>query len=333
MIARILAVLAGLAVLAAVVTRASWWPLLGAMLGADAGPPHYLGYVEGETLYIAAPVAGRLVERPAQRGATLRKGETVFRLDPAAARAELARAAAALAESRAQQANLLTGKRAEEQEVTRAQRREAEAALGLAEKDLARTRQLVVTGAAPRSQLDLNASQVDQLHARVAQLQAQEAAGDLAARPHEIQAAEARVIGAEASLVAARTHLDDLAPVAPLDALVEDVFFDAGEWVAAGQPVAALLPPGKVRLRFFVPEGDIARAVPGTRIGFTCDGCPAGLGAVITHVAPRAEFTPPVIYSRSARYKLVHLVEAAPQGGAALPVGLPIEVAPLPARP
>ncbi len=325
MIARALALLAGFAVLAAVVLRSAWWPLLG----AAAEAPAYLGYVEGETLYISAPAAGRLVERAAQRGASLRKGDIVFRLDPAAARAELARSAAALAEARAQQANLLTGKRAEEQEVIRAQRRESEAALALAEKDLARTRQLVTTGAAPRSQLDLNTSQVDQLRARVAQLQAQEAAGDLAARPHEIQAAEARVIGAEASLAAARTHLEDLSPTAPADALVEDVFFDAGEWVASGQPVAALLAPGKVKLRFFIGEPDLGRAKPGARITFTCDGCPSGLAATITYVAPRAEFTPPVIYSRTARHKLVHLVEAALPDGRTLPIGLPVEVAPL----
>ncbi len=320
MIGRLLILIAGLAVIAAVVLRASWWP----MPGAEA----YLGYVEGETLFVSAPVAGRLVERPVQRGGAVRKGELVFRLDQAAAQAEVARSEAALAESRALQADLLTGKRDEEQEVVRAQRRESAAALDLAEKDLARTRQLVTSGTAPRSQLDLNASQVDQLRAHVAQLLAQEVAGDLAARPQAINAAAARVIEAAASLASARARLDDLAPAAPADALVEDTYFDAGEWVGAGQPVAALLAPGKVKLRFFVPQDAVARAIPGQRIGFACDGCPAGLSAVITYVSPRAEFTPPVIYSRTARAKLVFLVEALPVGQP-LPVGLPIEVAPL----
>lgn len=321
--ARFVAIALGIAMIAAVVLRASWWPLL---VGGGAEP--WLGYVEGETVFISAPAAGRLVERPVQRGGQVRKGDIIFRLDQTAALAEVKRAEAALAESRAAQADLLTGKRAEEQAVVRAQRRESEAALDLAEKDLARTRQLVASGATPRAQLDLNASQVEQLRAHVAQLLATEVAGDLAARPQAINAAEARVIQAAASLTEARAHLDDLAPTAPADALVEDTYFDTGEWVGAGQPVAALLAPGKVKLRFFVPEDALAGMAAGRKVAFTCDGCAEGWSAVIRYVSPRAEFTPPVIYSRTARHKLVFLVEAALPEGRVLPVGLPVEIVP-----
>ena len=68
-----------------------------------------------------------------------------------------------------------------------------------------------------------------------------------------------------------------------------------------------------MKLRFFVPEEDVASSArPGGRSRFACDGCPTGLTAAISYVAPRAEFTPPVIYTRSARAKLVFLVEARP---------------------
>ena len=61
---------------------------------------------------------------------------------------------------------------------------------------------------------------------------------------------------------------------------------------------------------------------------FTCDGCPPDLAATITYVSPRAEYTPPVIYSQSARAKLVFLIEARPDSdAAALPPGLPVTVA------
>ncbi|HZB53365.1 MAG TPA: HlyD family secretion protein, partial [Reyranella sp.] len=62
-----------------------------------------------------------------------------------------------------------------------------------------------------------------------------------------------------------------------------------------------------------------------------CDGCPPDLQATITYVSPRAEFTPPVIYSQSARTKLVFLIEARPDKVAdniALAPGLPVSVAP-----
>ena len=165
--------------------------------------------------------------------------------------------------------------------------------------------------------------------ARAASLDAQEKVGDLAARQSEIAAAAALIEQGQASLEQARQRLDDVMPVAPEDALVENTFFNVGEWVAAGSPVVSLLPPSRVKLRFFVPEEEVAQAKAGRQVAFTCDGCPAGLRATIIYVSPRAEFTPPVIYSQSARTKLVFLVEARPASPAPpLPPGLPVAVEP-----
>jgi HlyD family secretion protein len=134
----------------------------------------------------------------------------------------------------------------------------------------------------------------------------------------------------QASLAQARVRLADLGPTAPVDALVENTFYDTGEYVQAGQPVVSLLSPEKIKLRFFVPESDIARARHGATIAYRCDGCAPDQHATIIYVAPRAEYTPPVIYSEAARQKLVFLVEAKPTGPApALRPGLPVEVAPL----
>ena len=67
----------------------------------------------------------------------------------------------------------------------------------------------------------------------------------------------------------------------------------------------------------------------GRKVSFTCDGCPPDLKATIIYVSPRAEFTPPVIYSQTARSKLVFLIEARPEASQAkLSPGLPVSVAP-----
>ena len=116
----------------------------------------------------------------------------------------------------------------------------------------------------------------------------------------------------QANLAQARKRLDDLMPAAPEDGLVENTFFNVGEWVPAGTPVVSLLPASRVKLRFFVPEEDVSQARMGRKVSFTCDGCPPDLKATIIYVSPRAEFTPPVIYSQSARSKLVFLIEARP---------------------
>ena len=56
------------------------------------------------------------------------------------------------------------------------------------------------------------------------------------------------------------------------------------------------------------------------------------IAARVSFVAPQAEFTPPVIYSRDSRAKLVYLVEAwpAPTDAVRLHPGQPVEVRPAP---
>ena len=119
-------------VTALILARGWWQPLLG--LGT--GDSRYLGYVEGETSLIAPPIAGRLVQRPVERGTTVKKGDLLFVIDPVQAKAEVVRVEASLAESKSRYTNLLSGKRQEEQDVTRSQRREAEAQLAMSETEL-----------------------------------------------------------------------------------------------------------------------------------------------------------------------------------------------------
>ena len=318
------------AVLAALlVSYVVWGDRLLALVGIGADDGRYLGYVEGETSLIAPPVAGRLLERPVERGQRVKKGDRLFVIDPTVARAEVARAEAALAEAKARHENLLTGKRQEEQDVIRAQRREVDAMLVLAETELKRQAELLQRNVTTRQAHDQAESQVLQLRARSASLAAQERAGDLAARQGEITAAAALIVQGQANLDQAKKRLDDLMPAAPEDALVENTFFNVGEWVPAGQPVVSLLPDFRVKLRFFVPEEDVARARVGREVSFSCDSCGKGLKASITYVSPRAEYTPPVIYSQTARSKLVFLVEARPVAMTTpLPPGLPVSVDP-----
>ena len=86
-----------------------------------------------------------------------------------------------------------------------------------------------------------------------------------------------------------------------------------GEWVAAGAPVVALLPPENIKVRFFVPEarlGAVQRR-PGGRDRLRRLRARRS-PRTVTFIAPQAEYTPPVIYSRENRAKLVFLVEARP---------------------
>ena len=228
----------------------------------------------------------------------------------------MARAAAALAKSKARHENLLTGKRPEEQDVVRAQRREIEASLAMAETELKRQADLLPRGFTTRQAYDQAESQVFQLRARLASLAAQERVGDLAARQAEIAAAAAMIGQNEANLDTAKKQLADVIKVAPEDALVENTFFNVGEWAPAGnQPVLALLPDARVKIRFFVPEETRLPAYrAGQAVRFSCDGCAAG------RTARSATSRPPRIHPAGhlfadARSRLVFLVEAGRSAG------------------
>ena len=310
---------------------AVWWQgPLALALGFGSERSRYLGYVEGETSLIAAPTAGRLVERPVERGDLVKKGQRLFVIDPVLAHAEVTRAEGQLAESKARYENLLKGKRQEEKDVTTLQRRETEAALAMAETELKRQTELVAKGYSTRKDYDQADSTARQLRSRAASLGAQERVNELAARPDEIAAAQAMIDQNQANLEQAKKRLDDLMPVAPEDGLIENTFYNLGEWVPAGTPVISLLPPYRVKLRFYVPQEDLAAAKMGQEVSFTCDSCPPDLRARIIYISPRSEFTPPVIYSQTARTKLVFLVEARPDPTQIkLSPGMPVTVAPL----
>lgn len=290
----------------------------------------YLGYVEGETTLVGAPQAGRLVGVAAVKGQEVKEGTVLFTLDPAQLTAEVSRSEAAVTTARATRDNLLTGKRPEELAMISAQIAQAQASLGLAQKELMRASTLASSGTAAQSRLDQAQEQVNLYEQRLVELKASQQVASLPARGPEIDAATSRVAEAEAQLAQAKEKLGDLSPKAPADARVEDVFFKPGEWVTAGQAVVSLLKPSDVTLRFFVPEGVLAKAQPGRTVQFRCDGCAGMKSAVISFVASQPEYTPPVIYSESARAKLVYLVEAKPDAAdPQLRPGLPIEVEPL----
>jgi HlyD family secretion protein len=113
---------------------------------------------------------------------------------------------------------------------------------------------------------------------------------------------------------------------------VVDTLYRIGEWVTAGTPVVSLLPPENVKVRFFVPEPRLGAIEVGAEVRVRCDACGPKLTAVISYIAPDAEYTPPVIYSREMRAKLVYLVEAKPRQPSALRPGQPVDVtlAPVP---
>jgi len=280
------------------------------------------GYIEGESLFLAAPVAGTVGTITAQEGQRVGAGASLFTIDPATLSAQGEQARAQVAEARTQIAAAQA----------QAQQAEAEATAAAADADRARRDLNRLLSVRREDSAAVAGKDIDAAQAALREANARlDAARETAqARRAQIAAARAQEDQAKGGEREVGIRVGQLSPPAPSAARVEEVFYRPGEWVAANQPVVSLLPDDRIKIRFFVPEQEVARYRPGRSVRFSCDGCAAGLDAKISYVSPRPEFTPPIIFSRDSRDRLVFMVEALPAKPANLMPGLPVDVEPLP---
>jgi HlyD family secretion protein len=142
----------------------------------------------------------------------------------------------------------------------------------------------------------------------------------------EFDAARSTLEETQAKVSSARTRLTRRKIYAPASGVIQDVYFRAGEVVPASRPIVSLLPPGNIKLRFFVPEASLPQIRRGDAVQVTCDGCAPQIAARIDFISKKAEYTPPVIYSLEERSKLVFLIEARPDQPELLRVGQPVRI-------
>jgi HlyD family secretion protein len=131
---------------------------------------------------------------------------------------------------------------------------------------------------------------------------------------------------AEARVNTSQTRLARRNGFAPVGGTIQQIYFREGEMVQAQRPVLSIMPPGNMKLRFFVPETELPKLAIGDEVKVTCDNCADDLTAKIYFIATMAEYTPPVIYSLDERNKLVYLIQARPSRPDSLRVGQPISV-------
>ena len=222
----------------------------------------FQGYVEGEFVYVASPLAGQLEILSVQRGQQVTTGQPLFALDETAEKAA---------------------------------REQIEAALVLSERELARQEKLLRTGVAAPQDIDRARSARDQDKKRLDQT---------------------------------NWSFDQKKQAAPQSGLVYDTLFRQGEWVAAGKPVVVLLPPQNIKVRVFVPETRVGAIHYGQTAQVRVDGVKEPFVGKVSYISPKAEYTPPVIYSRETRAKLVFMVELIfdVQAAADLHPGQPVDV-------
>ncbi|MDQ0141078.1 HlyD family secretion protein [Cupriavidus necator] len=305
--------------------------LAAVLLAAACGNPRtdtWQGYVEGEFVSVASPFAGRLDTLAVQRGQQVGQGAALFALEADDERAARQQAEDQLRAAEATLQDLKTGKRPLEVEVSRAQLAQAQAQAQRSAAALRRDQRQYEIGGIAQAQLDESRAQASSDAARVRELQRDIDVARLPGRDAQQAAQAAQVAAARAALAQAQWKLSRKSVAATQAGLVYDTPYRLGEWVPAGSPVVRMLPPGNVKVRFYVPETVVGALRNGQAVQVRCDGCTAPVAATISYVANEAEYTPPVIYSNETRRKLVFLVEARPSAADAtrLRPGQPVEV-------
>jgi HlyD family secretion protein len=292
------------------------------VLGGSNKPRTLSGYIEGDDLYLAAPIAGTVASVSAVEGTRVAPGERLFAIAPATLTAQGEQAQANVTAAQTQIA-------AAEASVRQA---DAEAAAAAAEAQKARSDLGRLLAVRRDDAAAIAGKDIDAARAAVSNAEAHVAAARRAADAQRAQvaAAQAQAQQAQGGRSEVAIRQSQLSPPAPAPGRVDEVFYQPGEWVAANQPIVSLLPDNKVKVRFFVPEKELARYRVGRTIRFSCDGCTGRLSATIRYVSAKPEFTPPVIFSRESRDRLVFMVEAYPPHPEGLQPGLPVDVEPLP---
>ena len=304
-------------------------PLLAALAAACSNPTPsaYQGYVEGEFVNVASPIAGRLDELSVKRGDSVavnapsvcpRSGQRNRRAAPSPGAGEGGRSAARRPPRRAPPP---------EQDVTTAQLTQADIELNRTATNLARDEAQFKIGGIARAQFDDARSAHAAAQARVTQLRSELPSRNCRAatsrsrrrrrksRPRVPRSSRRR--GSSTRNRFARPRRDGFRH-AP----------SRGRVGGGRQPGRAHAAASNVKVRFFVPQTIVGSLATGRAVAIQCDGCGADIPATISYVSNEAEFTPPVIYSNETRSKLVFMIEArpSPESATKLHPGQPVSV-------
>ena len=297
------------------------------ILGCSNDSGTFQGYVEGDFVYMASSQAGQLEHLYVKRGQEVNTNDPLFSLECGQELALVAQREADLKSTQALLKDMLTGERPLELDVTRAQLEQARAVAHDSALMLKRNETLYAEGGIAKATLDNHRAAAETDAARVVQMESQLGVGELPSREERIKAQEALVESASGALAQARWLLDQKRVATYQAGLVYDTMFREGEWVPAGSPVARLLPPQNIYVRFFVPQTALSGLHVDQCIAIHIDNA-ADVPATISYISSEAEYTPPVIFSNETRSKLVYLIEAypTPKDAVRLHPGQPVSV-------
>ena len=286
------------------------------------------GWIEGDFVFVGPDEMGRVETLNVREGDQVSNGAPLFSVDADLQQSDVNTTAAQVAEARARLQRLEAAQqRKEEIMVLRAQENRAEAMLQLSTAELERQQALTAKGVGTQAALDTAKANFSRDRAALDEVRRQITVAQMSSREEDIAAARQTLAAAESRKSAAETRLARRKLASPVSGAVQQIYYRPGEMVPAGRPVVSILPPGNIKVRFFIGEPLLPNIALGDTIDVTCDGCAKPVAARVSFIARSAEYTPPVIYSLEERNKLVFMIEARTETPEGLRVGQPVSVA------
>ncbi len=296
------------------------------LVGCHPSKQRYQGYVEGEMLYLALPFSGEMLDLHAHRGAHVKKGDLLFVLDPKPQLFDVKHTTSLLKQGQARWMDLKNPKRIPEINAIKAQLKQVDAQISLAEIRVKRNQTLFDKRVMDKDTLDNAIEHLKEMQALKMQYEANLAFALLGARPNQIDAQRAANSALEASRLQAQWNLSQKQLYAPAEGLIFDTYYQHGEFVDAARPVMSLLTRDNTWIEFFVPLAHLDDIVIGNNITFFYTGSDVPMNATIVYIAAKAEYIPPLVYSRDNADKIVFRIKAAIQDDAQLIAGVPVTV-------
>lgn len=285
------------------------------------------GYIEGDFIYISAQTTSRIEQVLVNRGQQVSTGQTLVILDNNTEKKQYEIANKNMSSEIATLNDLTKGSRHTELNITAAQIAQAESDAKLSQSKLRRYQQLKTKGYV--SDFELEQAQTDNhlKQERVRELTSQLASQKLLSRADKIDAQREKAAASQLQLEQSQITLNKLQLKSVSAAEVYDVMYHPGEVVSPGTPILSLLPNSAVKIRFFVPAEQLPRYRLEQKINVKVEGIKQSISARIRFISPKAEYTPPVIYTSAQKKRMVFMIEAVPlKPQPALKLGLPVEV-------
>jgi membrane fusion protein (multidrug efflux system) len=242
-------------------------------------------YTQAATVSISSNVAGRVIEVDVHDNEIVKRGDILFRVDPAPFQIAVEDAKAHLAAARMQVASLKSTYRQRQVELRAALDTER---FSLTQHD--RQSRLLTSGISSQTQVDQTAHALDAARQEVASArqQIETALVNLDGNPDITPERHPLVEQAQATLDRAELDLSYTVIMAPTDGVVAKVEqLQVGDYIAASAPVFALVSNHDIWIEANFKESQLARMRPGDRAKVQIDRFPGkDFKGVVSSVSP-----------------------------------------------